>query len=140
MSLRSINPATGKIITTHPVFSAAETSAIIDAAYTAWLQWRDVEVPERAACMRTVAARLRSWEQELAELVTLEMGKPIKSARAEIEKCAWVCEYFADNATAMLRDELIKTEASRSYVRSEPLGVILAVMPWNFPFWQLFRF
>lgn len=140
MSLRSINPATGKKISTHPLFSVSETSAIIDAAHTAWLQWRDTEVAARASSMRMVAARLRSWAQELAELATLEMGKPIKSAHAEIEKCAWVCEYFADHATGMLRDELVKTEASHSYVRCEALGVILAVMPWNFPFWQVFRF
>jgi succinate-semialdehyde dehydrogenase / glutarate-semialdehyde dehydrogenase len=140
MSLRSINPATGKKIATHQVFSAADTSATIDAGHIAWHDWKALAFPERARCLREVAVRLGARARELAELVTLEMGKPVKSARAEIEKCIWVCEYFADHAHAFLADEPIATDAIRSYARFEPLGVILAVMPWNFPFWQLFRF
>jgi succinate-semialdehyde dehydrogenase/glutarate-semialdehyde dehydrogenase len=139
-ALRSINPATHKPVSSHAVFSAADTSAIIDATHTAWLQWRDMELPARAAVLRAVAARLGAGTRELAELATLEMGKTIRSARAEIEKCTWVCEYFADNAARFLHDEPVRTEAGRSYIRFEPLGVVLAVMPWNFPFWQLFRF
>ncbi len=139
-SLRSINPATAKTLETRPSFSVADTSAIIDATHTAWLHWRDMDMSARATCLRTVAARMRAQTRELAELITHEMGKPIKASRSEIEKCAWVCEYFADNAAAMLREEPVETEAADSHVRFEPLGVILAVMPWNFPFWQLFRF
>lgn len=140
MTLRSIDPATGRKIATHRVFSAADTSAIIDAAHTAWQDWRVMEPAARARCLREVAARLGARARELAELITTEMGKPLKSARSEIEKCIWVCEYFADHAHAFLADEPARTDAARSYVRFEPLGVILAVMPWNFPFWQLFRF
>jgi succinate-semialdehyde dehydrogenase/glutarate-semialdehyde dehydrogenase len=139
-SLRSINPVTDKTIKTRPAFSVADTSVIIDAAHTAWLHWRDMGMSARAACLHAVASRLRAQTQDLAELITQEMGKPIKAARSEIEKCAWVCEYFADHAAAMLGEEPIKTEAADSHVCFEPLGVILAVMPWNFPFWQLFRF
>lgn len=140
MSLRSINPATGKQVATHRAFSVADTSVIIDAAHTAWQDWLGMEMPARARCLREVAARLNARARELAELITAEMGKPVKSARSEIEKCAWVCEYFADHGAKFLADEPIRTDASSSYARFEPLGVILAVMPWNFPFWQLFRF
>jgi succinate-semialdehyde dehydrogenase/glutarate-semialdehyde dehydrogenase len=90
--------------------------------------------------MRSTAARLRTRKQELAELMTREMGKTVQSARAEVEKCAWVCEYFAENAERFLAAEPVETDASRSYVTFNPIGVVLAVMPWNFPFWQVFRF
>ncbi|HEX5054903.1 MAG TPA: NAD-dependent succinate-semialdehyde dehydrogenase [Gammaproteobacteria bacterium] len=140
MSLRSLSPATGKKLRTYPAFSVSDTSAIIDATHTAWLDWRDLELPARARCLREVASRLNSLKHELAEIITAEMGKPLKASRSEIEKCAWVCEYFADNAQFFLHEEPVKTEAAQSYIHFEPLGVILAVMPWNFPFWQLFRF
>jgi succinate-semialdehyde dehydrogenase/glutarate-semialdehyde dehydrogenase len=140
MSLHSINPATGTVIRSYPAFPAAATGAIIDAAHIAWQDWRTLDLRARARCLREVAARLGARTRELAELASLEMGKPVKSARAEIEKCVWVCEYYAERAADFLEAERIKTEAGRSYVRFEPLGVILAVMPWNFPFWQLFRF
>ncbi|HEY3487984.1 MAG TPA: NAD-dependent succinate-semialdehyde dehydrogenase [Gammaproteobacteria bacterium] len=140
MSLQSINPATGELVKEYPFFSIPQTDQIIDEAHNAWLQWRTTDLHTRAACMRRIAARLEAQQRDLAELITLEMGKSVKSARAEIEKCAWGCNYFADNAAELLRDEIIKTEAGKTYIHFEPLGVILAVMPWNFPFWQLFRF
>lgn len=95
---------------------------------------------ERVECMRSVAGILRENKALYGKTITLEMGKPIAQSLAEIEKCAWVCEYYAQNAHRQLKDEIIKTDASKSYVRYEPLGPILAIMPWNFPFWQVFRF
>jgi succinate-semialdehyde dehydrogenase/glutarate-semialdehyde dehydrogenase len=140
MNLQSINPATGKVIGQYPVFTYAEVRAAIDAAHDAFLQWRTLDFKTRAACLRRVGAQLLADKNRLAELMTLEMGKTIRSAHAEIEKCALACDYYAERAQDMLRDEAVKTEAGKSYIRCQPLGVVLAIMPWNFPFWQVFRF
>jgi len=106
----------------------------------AFRSWREVSVPERSSFIRKLANQLRSEKQLYAETMTLEMGKTIRESRAEVEKCAWLCEYYAEHAPAMLKPEMVKTEALKSYITFEPLGIVLAIMPWNFPFWQAFRF
>ena len=102
--------------------------------------WRDRAIGERATLLRKAAAVLRKHLDEYAEIITQEMGKPIREARAEIEKCAWVCEYYADEGPGFVADEVIESDAGCSLVAWQPLGTVLAVMPWNFPFWQVFRF
>src|SRR5213593_2234370 len=109
-------------------------------AHAAFLQWREVPFARRAQRMREAAQILRTRRAEYARTMTLEMGKPIVQGEAEVDKCAWVCEYYADHAEAFLAEQPRETEASRSYVRFDPLGPVLAVMPWNFPFWQVVRF
>ena len=140
MSLESVNPATGEVIQTYQETSPRDVERILDAAVGAFQEWRRRPVAERAGPMRAAAGVLRQRRAIYAEAMTLEMGKPITQAEAEIDKCAWTCDHYADHGPAMLAEEPRVTEAARSYVRFDPLGVVLAVMPWNFPFWQVFRF
>jgi succinate-semialdehyde dehydrogenase/glutarate-semialdehyde dehydrogenase len=140
MSLQSIDPASGQLLATYRELSAAEVACIIEAAHAAFVKWRETAFAERAEALKRLAAVLRRRGGELARLMTMEMGKPVAQARAEIEKCALVCDYYAENAEAMLAPENIAAAAVASYVRFEPLGAVLAVMPWNFPFWQVLRF
>lgn len=140
MSLDVVNPATGETLKTYDEMTPGETAAAIADAHAAWKSWRTAPFADRARPMKKAAAVLRERKEEFARLMALEMGKPIKQGIAEAEKCALGCDYYADNAEAHLAPELVKTEASKSYVAFEPLGVVLAVMPWNFPFWQVFRF
>lgn len=135
-----INPADGQLVRTYPGHDDAAVSRFIGAAHAAWLEWRRTDFPVRAEKMRAAAALLRQRAGRYAELMALEMGKPIGGGKAEIEKCAWACDYYAEHAASFLRDEPIATDAKQSYVAYRPLGVVLAVMPWNFPFWQVFRF
>jgi len=138
--LKAINPVDGSIIRTYEENSAQETSDKVDAAQQAFLTWREAGFPLRVEKLRNAAQVLRSRKEEYAVLMATEMGKPIRDGRAEVEKCAWVCDYYADNAPTALQSEIIETDAARSYVSFAPLGVILAIMPWNYPFWQVFRF
>ena len=140
MSIQSINPATGEILESFKETSGQELDRILMGAHAAFLQWREVPFARRAQRMREAAQTLRTRRAEYARTMTLEMGKPIVQGEAEVDKCAWVCEYYADHAEAFLAEQPRETEASRSYVRFDPLGPVLAVMPWNFPFWQVFRF
>jgi succinate-semialdehyde dehydrogenase/glutarate-semialdehyde dehydrogenase len=140
MSFSSINPANGNTLRVIDAFTPAQLESALQAASSASVTWRRVAMDGRSALLRAAAARLREQIGEFAALITLEMGKPIGEARAEIEKCAWVCEYYAEQGPAFLADELIETDAGRSLVAWQPLGTVLAVMPWNFPFWQVFRF
>jgi len=140
MAIQSINPATEKVLKRFKPTPAPRIDAALNKARRAFADWRSVTLDERRRCMHQAAQILRADQQRYARLMTIEMGKPIGQAGSEIEKCAWACEYFADNAADLLADDVIATEMHRSYVRFEPLGVILAVMPWNFPFWQVFRF
>ncbi len=117
-----------------------EVLEIIEGAHAAFLEWRKRSFAERSELMFNAAKVLRDNSKKYGEIMTLEMGKPIKQSYAEVEKCAWVCEYYAENAEKILKEEFIDTDASESFVRFDPLGVVLAVMPWNFPFWQVFRF
>lgn len=140
MSIQSINPANGKIIKSYTSNTPQEVSVKIKQTHVAWLQWRTSQPSERSLLLHQLAAVLNKRKDELAELMALEMGKPIKQGVAEVDKCAAVCTYYADNAETFLQDQLIETEAQKSFVTFNPIGVVLAVMPWNFPFWQVFRF
>jgi succinate-semialdehyde dehydrogenase / glutarate-semialdehyde dehydrogenase len=136
----SINPATGDLITGYDEYTDSEIDSVIKQADAQQRRWMKTDFAERAVLMNNAAIVLKTRREEYAHLMTLEMGKPIAAARAEVDKCAWVCNYYADHAESFLKSETIRTDASESYVAYRPLGVVLAVMPWNFPFWQVFRF
>jgi acyl-CoA reductase-like NAD-dependent aldehyde dehydrogenase len=136
----AVNPATEDVIASFDAFGPDEVEMALAEAHDAFLEWRPRPIAERAVPMRALARILRERTEPYARLATLEMGKPIGEAKAEIEKCAWACEYFAENAASYLADEVIRSNARRSLVAFQPLGVVLAVMPWNFPFWQVVRF
>jgi succinate-semialdehyde dehydrogenase/glutarate-semialdehyde dehydrogenase len=138
--LKSINPANLQVLTTYPPMQIHEVNKIIDLANNTFEEWRETSISSRSKLMMQAADVLRKKKEDYSKLMTLEMGKPISQSRAEVEKCAWVCEYYAENAEKFLSDEVIETDASKSYVSFQPLGIVLAVMPWNFPFWQVFRF
>lgn len=140
MALVSTNPATGETIETYDEMNQREIQEIIEKSHTAYLEWRETSFAERSERLHRLAEVLREDQEKLAALMTREMGKPITQARAEIEKCALGCEYYAENGEAFLTPETIETDARKSYVTYRPLGVVLAVMPWNFPFWQVIRF
>ena len=138
--LRSINPATNELLDSYAQPTDAEMMAAVDQSYLTFLEWRKTSVSERTAALRRTAKLLDERQEELARLITLEMGKAIAEARGEIAKCAWLCRYYADNAENFLAPERVETEAVLSYLRFDPIGIVLAIMPWNFPFWQVFRF
>ncbi|MFC1547217.1 NAD-dependent succinate-semialdehyde dehydrogenase [Candidatus Neomarinimicrobiota bacterium] len=140
MPIEAINPATGKSIKTYSETTPDQVNALIEQADRAWRDWRLTGFGDRAALMRDTARILRDNCNQYAVLMAMEMGKPVTEGRAEVEKCAWACEYYAEHAETFLSDETIETDASRSFVTFQPLGAVLAIMPWNFPFWQLFRF
>lgn len=140
MTIQTINPANGKLIKTYPKMSIAEVDSIINATHSAFLQWRETSFSHRAQILKNAADLLAQNKQDYAELMTQEMGKPIRFSISEIEKCQWACQYFAENAENLLSAQAVKTEKSKSYVIYQPLGVIFAIMPWNYPFWQVFRF
>lgn len=140
MSIQSINPATGEVIETFEPFSEAQINEALDSARSAFREWRETTFAERGALFHRLANHLRDRKAELARMATLEMGKPIVESEAEVEKCAWNCDYYADNAEKFLADERVTTNATESYVSFQPLGVVLALMPWNFPYWQVIRF
>jgi len=136
----SVNPATEEPLREYETFSAEAVEARLASAQNAARTWASVKVGERCETMQTLADRLRRDKERLALLITREMGKPITESRAEIEKCAWVCRYYSENGPSFLTPESVQTDYRESYVGFRPLGPILAVMPWNFPFWQVFRF
>ncbi len=138
--LKSINPTTGKTVKTYEAHTEKGIEKIINSVDKSWHHWRQSSYSERATAFQNLSTLLRSKKEELALLMAIEMGKVINEDISEIEKCAWVCEYYAQNAESFLENEIIQTEASRSFVSFQPLGTVLAVMPWNFPFWQVFRF
>ena len=138
--LTSINPANNRLIRSYDEMTIEESEKIILLADIAFTSWRETAFERRSELMKNAAKVLRKNSEEYSALMTIEMGKPIVQSRAEVEKCALVCEYYANNAEKFLADEIINTEATKSFVSYQPLGVILAVMPWNFPFWQVFRF
>ena len=140
MSIATINPATGETLQTFDELSAPQLEQKLQIAAEAFRSSRTTSFAQRAELMLSAASILESNKQKFARLMTLEMGKPIKGAVQEIEKCALVCRYYAENAERHLADQVIETNATRSYVRFQPIGPVLAVMPWNFPFWQVFRF
>jgi succinate-semialdehyde dehydrogenase / glutarate-semialdehyde dehydrogenase len=140
MAIATINPATGKTVRTFDPFSAARVSESLDRAATAYRAHRCTTFAERAQRLHKAAAILDAECRELGRLMTLEMGKPIGAAIAEAEKCATACRYYAENAERFLADESVEMEGGKSWVAFQPIGVVLAIMPWNFPFWQVFRF
>jgi succinate-semialdehyde dehydrogenase/glutarate-semialdehyde dehydrogenase len=140
MSIQSINPWSGEALETFEETSGPDLERMLTAASGAFHEWREVPFAQRASRMRKAASILRARKHEYGRTMAVEMGKPIVQGEAEVEKCATTCEYYADHAEAFLAEQPREADASRSYVRFDPLGVVLAVMPWNFPFWQVFRF
>ncbi|HEX4954639.1 MAG TPA: NAD-dependent succinate-semialdehyde dehydrogenase [Thermoanaerobaculia bacterium] len=140
MAIETVNPATGERLASFPPLSPTQLEAKVARAAAAFRTWRTTPVAERCAAVGRAGDVLAAEKDRLARLATLEMGKPLASAVAEVEKCAWVCRFYAENAAAMLAPQPVETEASWSLVRHDPLGPLLAVMPWNFPYWQVFRF
>ena len=138
--ITSVNPATGEVLARFDPFTQDEVEHALDEAQDAFVAWRERSIEERAVPMRRLAVLLRERADRYGRLITLEMGKPIVEARAELEKCALGCEHYAENAARYLADEVIPTNAKKSLVAFQPLGIVLAVMPWNFPFWQVIRF
>jgi succinate-semialdehyde dehydrogenase/glutarate-semialdehyde dehydrogenase len=139
MPYTSLNPATGQVVKIFPSWDARQLRDALEMAGAAQVQWCRTTFDQRAAVLRQTAAELRRGLADYAALITLEMGKPIREARAEIEKCTLVCDYYALNGAHFLQDEPVESDAGKSYVAYPPLGSVLAVMPWNFPFWQVFR-
>jgi succinate-semialdehyde dehydrogenase/glutarate-semialdehyde dehydrogenase len=140
MSFTAVNPATGETLSTHDDIAPEEAVRAVERAHAAHLAWRDTSFAERSERLTVLGGLLRARTAEFARLMSLEMGKPLEQARAEVEKCAWVADYYAQHAEAMLAPVTADTDASRSYWTYRPLGVILGIMPWNFPFWQVIRF
>jgi acyl-CoA reductase-like NAD-dependent aldehyde dehydrogenase len=140
MSIQTINPTTGEVLETFEPYNERQINEALEQARHAFVQWRATPFAERANHLHSIASYLRDQQAELARLAVLEMGKSITEAEAEVEKCAWNCDYFAEHAQEFLREEPVATNATQSYIAFHPLGVILAVMPWNFPYWQVFRF
>ena len=137
--LRSVDPSTGRELATFPEAGEADIEAALARAWRVRPGWRDAGIEHRTTLLRSVAGVLRADKARYAAILTAEMGKPIVEAEGEVEKCAWTAGWIAENAARLLADEPIESTASQSYVRYQPLGVVLAVMPWNFPFWQAFR-
>ena len=140
MPIASINPATGEPVRTFDELSDSEIQHKLERAADTFNEYRHTSFNDRAEKLLRAAEILEDEKERCGVTMTTEMGKPIKAAMAEAEKCAWVCRYYAENAERFLADEIIETNASRSYIHYQPLGPVLAVMPWNFPFWQVFRF
>ncbi len=140
MEFKTINPFNGKDIGSYQELSEAQLLDRLSTAGDSYKSWKKIPVKERAVMIAKAGQVLRDNIEDYARMITVEMGKPITESRAEINKCAWACDYYAENAEAFLAEEIIKTDAQKSFVRSDPIGCVLAIMPWNFPFWQVFRF
>jgi len=138
-SIQTVNPTTETIIKTYPEMSASTIDEIIHKTHAAYLTWRDVDFATRSLHMKKLAALLTQNKNECAKLITSEMGKPLAQSISEIEKCALVCNHYAESAQDYLKPRSIPTELKKSYVTYQPIGIIFAIMPWNFPFWQVFR-
>src|SRR5438445_4507468 len=140
MAIASVNPANGKVLKTFEALSDSQMDAKIGRAAGVFPSFQRLPFTQRGRWMMNAAEILESEKEELGRLMTMEMGKPLRSAIEEAVKCAWACRYYAENAERFLADEAVETAATKSYIHYQPLGPILAVMPWNFPFWQVFRF
>ncbi len=139
MLLKSINPANSEVIAEYPEYTAEQVNTIITCVNSSFKSWRKTALHERMDCIKRLSSKLEEKKELLAGIITSEMGKNIMESRAEVEKCVWLCNYYFDNAEDFLKIKPIKSNASESYISFQPLGVILAIMPWNFPFWQVFR-
>jgi len=140
MNLISTNPANNKQLKSHKEISVDSINRIINSSYNTYLQWKNKSFSYRSKKMKALAELLNLKKEKLGLLMTQEMGKPIKQSIAEAEKCAWVCEYYANNAEQFLSKRNISTKSTKSFISFQPIGIVLAIMPWNFPFWQVFRF
>jgi len=138
--VKSINPYSGKVIASYSTHTKNEVNDLLEKANQQFNDWKKVSFQDRKKLMLKAATELENHKKQYAETITLEMGKPISQAIAEVEKCAWVCEYYANNAERQLAFTTVETDADKSYIKYEPLGIVLAIMPWNYPFWQVFRF
>ena len=138
--MQAINPATGEKRRIFPDHNELEIEEKISKAQKAFLNWRTTPFNHRTALLKNASVTLKENMKELAITMAVEMGKPVREGQSEVEKCSWVCEYYAEHAESFLAIEEVNTEATRSYVAYQPLGIVLAIMPWNFPFWQVFRF
>ncbi len=140
MAIQTINPATGEVIETYDLMSLSELDSTINKTHNAYLSWKSTSFSQRSEKMLKMAQVLRDKAQECALVITNEMGKPLSQSLAEVEKCAWLCEHYAESAEGYLEDRIIKTEKLKTKVAYRPRGIVFAIMPWNFPFWQVFRF
>jgi succinate-semialdehyde dehydrogenase/glutarate-semialdehyde dehydrogenase len=140
MSLEAINPSTGETLAVYDEMTSEEVETIISQAQKAFSDWRRTGFAERRHLLNRAGEVLREYADKYARVMTDEMGKPISDARSEVQKCAWVCEYYAENGERFLQPETVETDATKSFITFQPLGIVLAVMPWNYPFWQVFRF
>ncbi len=138
--MQSVNPVNGEVIRDYPEHTPREVDTLVMLAADEYLNWRRTSFAHRSELMRAAGAVLRQERTTYAELMTAEMGKTVVSAEAEVDKCALVCDYYAENAERLLAPELMESDATKSFTRCDPIGPVLAVMPWNFPFWQVFRF
>ncbi|QHI38440.1 Succinate semialdehyde dehydrogenase [NAD(P)+] Sad [Kordia antarctica] len=140
MEFKSINPYNGEEVGSYTALSEDELNEKLNRSQIAFKSWKNVSITERCQLIKKAGQVLRDNVEEYAKMITLEMGKPISESRGEVNKCALVCDYYADNAKSFLADEIIETDASLSFVKHDPIGTVLAIMPWNFPFWQVFRY
>lgn len=140
MEFNSINPYNGQVVGRYSLLSKQELEEKLEKSRIAFESWREVPLSERCRLLKKAGSVLRDHVAEYARMISLEMGKPILESRSEVNKCAWVCDYYAENASTLLADESISTDADTSFVRHDPIGAVLAIMPWNFPFWQVFRY
>src|SRR5256885_3754962 len=140
MTVASINPTTGETLETFAETTPAALERVLDQALTAYQSWRRCSYGQRAKAMREPGRLLRERKSQHARTMAREMGKPLSQGEAEAEKCAWACDYYAEHAERFLAEEPRETDASKALVRFDPIGPVLAIMPWNFPFWQVFRF
>ncbi|HEY0721808.1 MAG TPA: NAD-dependent succinate-semialdehyde dehydrogenase [Gammaproteobacteria bacterium] len=140
MAFTAINPANGEVLAEYPHWSPTDLDCALQAVAAASPSWARTPIANRCALMRRAGQLLRDWREDLALLISREMGKLLRDARIEVDKCALACDYYAEHGPAFLADEVIATDAARSYIAWQPLGTVLAVMPWNFPLWQVFRF
>lgn len=140
MEFRSINPYNNKEVGKYKTHTSKELDSILDKSASAFEKWSREPLSKRVELLKKAGQVLRDNVNEYAQMITAEMGKPISESRAEVNKCAWVCDYYADNADEFLSNKEVKTDAAKSFVRYDPMGTVFAIMPWNFPFWQVFRF
>lgn len=138
--ISTVNPATGQVIRSYDSTDTQQISQIVSDARTAFEKWKNKDIVERCDYIRSLARVLNKNKDQYAKFITQEMGKPITQSYAEIEKCVWLCEYYSEYAESFLRDQIIPTEFRKSFVSFEPLGIVVGIMPWNFPFWQVMRF
>ena len=140
MEFTSINPFNGEQVGLYKAITQDELLNKLDRSKHAFNSWRNVPLSKRCELLIRAGQVLRNNVEKYAQMITLEMGKPIKESRGEVNKCAWVCDYYAENAADFLSNEIIATDADQSFVQHDPIGSVLAIMPWNFPFWQVFRY